>query len=105
PVKHSRSPLIHGHWIKQYGLAAEYRREEITPETFPDFIAHLAERGYAGANITLPHKEVALTLTDADDRAQAVGAANTLWYDKGRLYSTNTDVEGFTANLDDVLPH
>jgi shikimate dehydrogenase len=104
PVKHSRSPLIHGHWIKQYGLAAEYRSEEIAPETFPDFIAHLAERGYAGANITLPHKEMALSLSDADDRAKAVGAANTLWYDKGRLYSTNTDVEGFTANLDDVLP-
>jgi shikimate dehydrogenase len=104
PIKHSRSPLIHGYWIKHYGLAAEYRREEVAPEAFPDFIAHLAERGYAGANITLPHKEMALALSDADDRAKAVGAANTLWYDSGRLNSTNTDVEGFTANLDDVLP-
>jgi shikimate dehydrogenase len=104
PVKHSRSPLIHGYWIRHYGLAAEYRREEITPEAFPDFIARLAERGYAGANITLPHKETALALSEPDDRAQAVGAANTLWYDRGRLHSTNTDVEGFTNNLDDVLP-
>jgi shikimate dehydrogenase len=104
PVKHSRSPLIHGTWIEQYGLDAEYRREEITPEAFPDFIARLAEHGYVGANITIPHKEMALTLSEPDDRARAVGAANTLWYDSGRLYSTNTDVEGFTANLDAAVP-
>jgi shikimate dehydrogenase len=104
PVSHSRSPLIHGYWIRQYGLEADYRREEIAPEAFPDFIAHLAERGYVGANITIPHKEMALALTAPDDRARAVGAANTLWYDSGQLNSTNTDVEGFTANLDAALP-
>lgn len=104
PVKHSRSPLIHGYWIKQYRLDAEYRREEIAPEAFADFIAHLQERGYAGANITIPHKEMALTLSEPDDRARAVGAANTLWYENGRLQSTNTDVEGFTANLDAAVP-
>jgi shikimate dehydrogenase len=104
PVKHSRSPLIHGTWIKQYGLDAVYRREEVAPEAFPDFIAHLAERGYVGANITIPHKEMALALSEPDDRARAVGAANTLWYDGGRLNSTNTDVEGFTANLDAAVP-
>ena len=100
PVRHSRSPAIHGHWIEQYGLDAAYRREEIAPEAFGDFIAHLAERGYVGANITIPHKEAALAASEPDDRARAVGAANTLWYDRGRLLSTNTDVEGFTANLD-----
>ncbi len=104
PVKHSRSPLIHGHWIAQHKLDAAYRREEIAPETFADFIAHLSERGYVGANITIPHKETALALSEPDDRARAVGAANTLWYDSGHLYSTNTDVEGFTANLDAALP-
>ena len=100
PVRHSRSPLIHGYWIKQYKLDAAYRREEIAPEAFADFIAHLAEHGYVGANITIPHKEAALAMSEPDDRARAVGAANTLWYDSGRLRSTNTDVEGFTANLD-----
>jgi len=104
PVKHSRSPLIHGFWIKQHGLNAAYRSEEIAPEAFADFIAHLPERGYVGANITIPHKEAALALSEPDDRARAVGASNTLWYDNGRLASTNTDVEGFTANLDDALP-
>ena len=54
PVRHSRSPLIHGYWIKQYKLDAAYRREEIAPEAFADFIAHLSERGYVGANITHP---------------------------------------------------
>ena len=71
PVKHSRSPLIHGHWIAQYGLDAAYRVEEVAPEAFADFIARLAERGYAGANITIPHKERALALTTPDARARS----------------------------------
>jgi len=104
PVRHSRSPLIHGYWIKQYNLDAAYRCEEVAPEAFADFIAHLAERGYVGANITIPHKEAALAMSEPDDRARAVGASNTLWYDGGRLLSTNTDVEGFTANLDAAVP-
>jgi len=100
PVAHSRSPLIHNYWIKQYGLDAEYRREAVPPEQFPEFVADLAARGYVGANVTLPHKEAALAAADADDRARAVGAANTLWLERGRLRATNTDVEGFLANLD-----
>jgi shikimate dehydrogenase len=104
PIKHSRSPLIHGYWIKQHGLDAEYRREEVAPEAFADFIRNLASRRYVGANITIPHKEAALELSEPDDCARAVGAANTLWLDGGRLQSTNTDVEGFTANLDDAVP-
>lgn len=104
PIKHSRSPLIHGYWIKQHGLAAEYRREAIAPEAVADFFANLSGRGYVGCNVTLPHKEAALAASEPDDRARAVGAANTLWLDGGRLLSTNTDVEGFTANLDASVP-
>jgi shikimate dehydrogenase len=104
PIKHSRSPLIHGHWIKQYKLAAEYRREEVAPEAVRDFFANLAERGYVGCNVTLPHKEAALAASEPDDRARAVGASNTLWFDGGYLLSTNTDVDGFTANLDAAVP-
>jgi len=104
PVKHSRSPLIHNYWIEQHKLDAVYRYEEIPPEAFADFILHLSARGYVGANITIPHKEAALALSEPDDRAQAVGAANTLWLAQGHLHSTNTDVEGFTANLDASLP-
>ena len=104
PVKHSRSPLIHGYWIRRHGLDADYRREAVEPEAFADFIRNLSARGYVGANITIPHKEAALALSEPDDRARAVGAANTLWLDGGRLRSTNTDVEGFTVNLDDAVP-
>ena len=104
PVGHSRSPLIHGHWIKQHQLDAVYRSEQIEPVAFGDFLHRLAEHGYVGANITIPHKEAALAMSEPDDRARAVGAANTLWYDNGHLLSTNTDVEGFTANLDAWVP-
>ena len=100
PVEHSRSPLIHNYWIKQLGLSAEYRREAVPPEKFAEFISTLAKRGYVGANVTLPHKQVALKLSSPDDKAKAVGAANTLWLVDGELRSTNTDVEGFLDNLD-----
>jgi len=104
PVEHSRSPLIHNHWIRQYGLNAEYRRKAVRPEQFGDFVSHLPEHGYVGANVTVPHKEAALALSAPDDQAKAVGAANTLWLDGGALRSTNTDVEGFIANLDAAAP-
>ena len=104
PAGHSRSPLIHNYWIKQHKLDAEYRREAVPPEKFGDFVKNLRANGYVGANITVPHKEAALKLSEPDDRARAVGAANTLWYDDGKLRSTNTDVEGFLANLDAATP-
>ncbi|HYJ43195.1 MAG TPA: shikimate dehydrogenase [Xanthobacteraceae bacterium] len=104
PVAHSRSPLIHGYWIKQHGLAADYRREALKPEEVADFFAGLSARGYVGCNVTLPHKEAALAASEPDDRARAIGAANTLWLVGGRLLSTNTDVEGFTNNLDAAVP-
>ena len=100
PAGHSRSPLIHNYWIKQHGLVGEYRREAVAPGDFPAFVQGLAQHGYAGANVTIPHKEMALALSAPDDRALAVGSANTLWLDQGQLKSTNTDVEGFLANLD-----
>ena len=105
PIQHSRSPLIHNYWIKQHKLPADYRREALKPEEVADFLANLAARGYVGCNVTLPHKEAALAASEPDDRARAVGAANTLWLDSGRLLSTNTDVEGFTNNLDAAVPH
>jgi shikimate dehydrogenase len=104
PAGHSRSPLIHNYWISQHKLDAEYRREAVPPEKFADFVKNLRANGYIGANITVPHKEAALKLSGPDERARAVGAANTLWYDDARLRSTNTDVEGFLANLDAATP-
>ena len=104
PASHSRSPLIHNYWIKQHKLDAEYRREAVPPEQFADFVAHLREHGYVGGNVTVPHKQAALALSEPDERARAVGAANTLWYDGDTLRATNTDIEGFLANLDASAP-
>ena len=74
------------------------------PDEFKDFVFRLSTRGFVGANVTIPHKERALALSKPDERASAVGAANTLWFDDGDLCSTNTDVEGFINNLDAFAP-
>jgi shikimate dehydrogenase len=100
PAAHSRSPLIHHHWLRTLGIEGGYTIEAIPPEGFAEFVQHLSGHGFVGANVTLPHKERALALSVPDARARAVGAANTLWYDGGELRATNTDIEGFVDNLD-----
>ena len=104
PAAHSRSPLIHHYWLRTLGIEGGYNIEAIPPEGFAEFILHLASHGFVGANVTRPHKERALALSEPDARARAVGAANTLWYDGVKLCSTNTDVEGFINNLDASAP-
>jgi shikimate dehydrogenase len=105
PIGHSRSPLIHNYWLKHYRIAGAYRSEAVPPGKFKAFIQSLPAHGYVGANVTVPHKEAALAGSTPDDRARAVGAANTLWLDDtGQLRSTNTDVEGFLGNLDAGVP-
>src|SRR5215471_656292 len=104
PAKQSRSPKLHGYWIKRYNIDGDYRVAEIPPEEFPAFVQGLAKNGYVGGNVTMPHKDVAFALSEPDDRARAVGAANTLWLDNGVLRATNTDVGGFLDNLDACVP-
>ncbi len=105
PAAHSRSPLIHHYWLRTLGIeGGGYSIEAIPPEGFAEFVLHLAERGFVGANITIPHKERALDLSIPDARAAAAGAANTLWYEGRDLRSTNTDIEGFLHNLDACAP-
>ena len=104
PVEHSRSPLIHNYWLKACRVSGEYRREAVPPDQLRNFLQSLAARGYVGANLIFPHKEAALAWSEPDDRARAVGAANTLWRDDGVLRATNTDVEGFLDNLDVCVP-
>lgn len=104
PVKHSRSPLIHGHWLRQFGIAGSYTAEAVTEADFPAFIQSLKDgsSGFRGGNVTIPHKELAFKLADRpDDLAEELGASNTLWMEDGLLHATNTDGHGFTANLDD----
>jgi shikimate dehydrogenase len=104
PAAHSRSPLIHHYWLRTLGIDGGYVIEAVPPDEFQDFVFRLSLRGFVGANVTRPHKERALALSKPDDRARAVGAANTLWYRDGELCSTNTDVEGFINNLDVCAP-
>jgi shikimate dehydrogenase len=106
PVAHSRSPVIHRYWLKLHGLDGAYEMEAVRPEEIAGFLRSLSERGYAGANVTLPHKEVALAAADRpDDAATAIGAANTLWLDaKGLLHASNTDAYGFMTHLSAEAP-
>ena len=100
PAAHSRSPLIHHYWLRTLGIEGGYNIEAVPPEGFAEFVLNLSTHGFVGANVTIPHKERALALTKPDERARAVGAANTLWYEGAELCSTNTDIEGFIGNLD-----
>src|SRR5262245_12722261 len=106
PVEHSRSPLIHGYWLKQYGIDGEYQKEGVRPEALARFLGSLGAQGYVGANVTLPHKEAALKAAAvADEAARAIGAANTLWLDEsGRRCASNTDAYGFITNLEAQAP-
>ena len=79
PAAHSRSPLIHHYWLRTLGIEGGYVIEAVPPDEFQDFVLRLSLRGFVGANVTIPHKERALALSEPDDRARAVGAANTLW--------------------------
>lgn len=105
PVAHSRSPLIHGYWLQQHGIAGAYERADVAPGALPDFLQNLAAHGYVGGNVTVPHKEEAFRLAAVvDPSAEKLGAANTLWLDDGRLHAANTDAVGFLANLDAGAP-
>jgi shikimate dehydrogenase len=105
PAGHSRSPLVHGYWLATHGLSGAYLRHALPPEAAAATLRRLPDLGLVGGNVTIPHKEVALALADdAEPVARAIGAANTLWIEGGRLRATNTDAAGFLANLDQRAP-
>ncbi|MEL6947876.1 MAG: shikimate dehydrogenase [Pseudomonadota bacterium] len=105
PIDHSRSPLIHGHWLARHRIEGEYVKKDCDPEAFAVFLASLKEQGMIGGNVTLPFKEQAFDLVDAcTDTAQRLGAVNTLWFENERLIGDNTDGYGFLANLDHRAP-
>lgn len=105
PVKHSRSPIIHGYWLEQFGINGRYDRYDVKPEDFSHFVKTLSEQSLQGVNVTIPHKEAAfLALDEATERARRLKAANTLWFENGKLWGDNTDSIGFLANLDQGHP-
>jgi shikimate dehydrogenase len=104
PIKHSRSPLIHGYWLERYGLDGSYERIDIAPVNFGDFLKGFRSQGYAGGNVTIPHKEMAFfNVERRTAQAERVGAVNTVWIEDGVLWGDNTDVTGFMAHLDASL--
>jgi shikimate dehydrogenase len=105
PIAHSRSPLIHGHWLYIHGIEGTYERIPVEPERAPEFFGQLGDSGLKGVNVTIPHKETAArSVRELDPVAAALGAANTLWLEDGVLHGTNTDVHGFLANMDERQP-
>jgi len=105
PIAHSRSPKIHGYWLQHYGIDGSYDAIDLAPADARAFFASLARHGFAGGNVTIPHKEVAFeAVSQRDEAAEAIGAVNTLWLEQGRLCGGNTDAVGFAANLDERAP-
>ena len=106
PVGHSRSPRLHGHWLRRYHIDGYYVPIALSPEAFEPGLRSLHRLGFRGVNVTIPHKEAALALaTTTSDRARAIGAANTLTFGPdGAIHADNTDGYGFVANLRQHAP-
>ena len=105
PVSQSLSPTIHGYWLKRYNISGSYGLLDLPPHAASSRLANLSSEGLVGANVTIPYKELALSMAEeASPLARAVGAANTLWLENGILKADNTDVHGFVANLDESVP-
>jgi len=106
PVSHSRSPLLHGHWLDHYGIDGAYIPLAVEPDHFPQVLRILPRLGFVGANVTVPHKEVALEIVDeVEPLARRIGAVNTIVVrEDGSLYGSNTDAFGFTENLRQSIP-
>jgi shikimate dehydrogenase len=105
PVAQSRSPMLHGYWLKKLNIAGTYERADVTPEDFPAFFRDLPGHGFVGGNITKPHKEAAFRLVDRrEGAADTIGAVNTVWFEDGALIGGNTDYLGFLAHLDERAP-
>jgi shikimate dehydrogenase len=105
PIVQSRSPLLHGFWLAHYGIDGSYEREEVRPEAVAEFLRNLPARGILGCNVTVPNKEAAFQACDRlTPRAEALGAVNTIWFEKDQIWGDNTDGIGFVAHLDQVHP-
>ncbi|MEM0976238.1 MAG: shikimate dehydrogenase [Pseudomonadota bacterium] len=105
PIAQSKSPRIHGYWIKQHRLDATYEPIALSEDEFETGIRDLISEGFKGLNVTIPHKEAAFRLADKlSDRAQAIGAVNTLVFREDHIFGDNTDGIGFSANIKAKYP-
>jgi len=106
PVEHSRSPMVHRFWLDRYRIDGEYVLLPVRPPELERELRALAARGFAGCNLTLPHKEAALAVLDrVTAGAKRIGAVNTIVVQRdGTLEGSNSDAPGFLANLDAAAP-
>lgn len=106
PIAHSKSPQLHGHWLKTLGIPGYYIPMDVAADDLENVLKTLPKMGFVGVNITVPHKELALELADlVTDRATLIGAANTLIFRKdGKIHADNTDGYGFIQNLRQNAP-
>lgn len=106
PIAHSRSPALHGYWLKRYGLKGHYVPLDIAQADLREALRMMPKMGFVGCNVTIPHKEAILQIADVvTDRAALIGAANTLIFRKdGKIHADNTDGAGFVANLRQNAP-
>ena len=105
PVDHSRSPMIHGYWLETYRIDGSYEKQPVRPGEIAAFLGGMRQHGLAGCNVTIPHKEaVYAAAAVAMPAARAVAAANTLWFEDGRLIADNTDAAGFMSHLRASVP-
>ena len=104
PIAHSKSPLLHMHWMRRHGLHGHYVPLKVEPATLETVLDALPKMGFFGVNVTLPYKEDALRLAkSASDQASLIGAANTLTFLPSQgFHADNTDGSGFIQN---VLQH
>lgn len=105
PVSHSRSPRLHGFWLERHGIDGAYLPLPVHPDRFGAAVRALADLGFAGANVTIPHKQAAFAVCDAVDRTAArAGAVNTFVFRDGRITGSNTDGFGFLESVRDQAP-
>ncbi|MEE4347351.1 MAG: shikimate dehydrogenase [Paracoccaceae bacterium] len=106
PIAHSRSPALHGHWLKTFGIPGFYIPMDVAAENLSEVLRALPKAGFVGVNVTVPHKVAVLEIADlVTDRATLIGAANTIIFRKdGKIHADNTDGYGFIENLRQNAP-
>jgi shikimate dehydrogenase len=107
PVAHSRSPVLHGYWLQKYGIDGAYVPMAVKPENLRHALQALPRLGFAGCNLTIPHKEEALRAVDEyEASAKRAGGVNTIVINaRGQIIGSSTDGYGFIAALRGSLPH
>jgi shikimate dehydrogenase len=107
PIAQSRSPQVHGHWLKTYDIKGHYIPMHVDADNLENVIRNLPKMGFVGVNVTLPHKEAVMQIADlVTDRAILIGASNTLIFRKdGKIHADNTDGFGFLENLKHGAPN